>query len=157
MSYDYEFNNPGASNDEIARLLLIDVIIHFRFAKIVCYIESDLLFFILLTCASIIAIGLCTIEDSDSFTIGTAITVYLILSASLPTFVFCHLSEKFTNDLSDISDLFFNSAWHKLPVKKQRYIALAIQASQRPIRLKGYQIVSCSLQVFSSVREFNNI
>lgn len=100
--------------------------------------------------------GLCTIEDIEAIDVDTAITLYLIFSASVPTFVFCYLSENFTKDLSDVGNTFFSSAWYRLPTKNQRSVAQAIHLSQRSFRLTGYQIVNCSLQVFSSVRGHEN-
>lgn len=102
-----------------------------------------------------LAIGF-TIEDVGTIDFDVAMTLYLMFCASMPTFVFCYLSESFTNDLFDVGNMFFDSAWYRLPAKKQLMVAQVIQMSQRPFRLTGYKIIDCSLQVFSSVRGIEN-
>lgn len=57
-----------------------------------------------------------------------------------------------TTDLLEIGDIFYNSAWYRLPIKEQRLLALPIQRSQREFRLSGLGFLDCSLAVYSSVK-----
>lgn len=72
----------------------------------------------------------------------------------LSIYILCFLSENVTNTLEAIGDIFYNSAWYRLPPKQQELFIVPIQRAQINFRLSGIGIVECSLKVFLSVRRF---
>lgn len=72
----------------------------------------------------------------------------------LSIYILCFLSENVTNTLEAIGDIFYNSAWYRLPPKQQELFIVPIQRAQINFRLSGIGIVECSLKVFLLVRRF---
>lgn len=107
-------------------------------------------FTVMLTCTLVIAFNLFVAEVS-----GVGIETLFAFTDSLfmilITFMYCYLSEWVTSDLLEIGDLFYNSAWYRLPVKQQRLLTLPIGRAQREFRLSGLGLFDCSLALFSSV------
>lgn len=114
-------------------------------------ILGDISFYQLVACAICIALSLFALDYNGIFSIYTIVALYIMASAVAPTFTFCYLAERITNDLLEIGDIFYESAWYCLPAKQQTFAILLIQCSQRRFRLKGFGIVDCSISVFLSV------
>lgn len=114
-------------------------------------IMSGVLFYQLLICAAVTAFNLFALEANGFLNLNAAVSLYLMISALITTFLYCFLADRFTTDLLDIAMIFYGSTWYQLPSHHQRIFVLLIKRSQREIRLKCFGLIDCSLSVFSSV------
>lgn len=121
-------------------------------AEAVSYLMEAILFVVTLVCTLVIAMNLLAIELIDAITTETMNAVLNTFFELLFMFMFCSLSEYMTSDLLEIDDIFYNSAWYRLPVKKQRLVVQPIERAQRVFRLKGLGLFDCSLAVFATVK-----
>lgn len=124
----------------------------YRFADTLREIMSGVLFYQLLICAAVTAFNLFALESNGLLSLNAAVSMYLMVSAIITTFLYCYLSENFTTDLMEIGMIFYGSAWYQLPAKHQRAFVLFIKRGRGEIRLKCFGMIDCSLSVFSSVR-----
>lgn len=122
-----------------------------RFGDTLRSIMSVVLFYQLLICAAVTAFNLFALEANGFLNLNAAVSLYLMVSAIITTFLYCFLAERFTTDLLDIAMIFYGSAWYQLPSQYQRMFVLLIKRSQRETRLKCFGLIDCSLSVFSSV------
>lgn len=120
-------------------------------AKSLADIMSAGIFFQLLVCGVSLAIYMVSIEDFD---IDGRYLVALsgLLFTLIPTYICCKYSEQVTHNLSIVGDVFFQAAWYRLSVKRQQLFLLPIQSSNTEFRMKGFQLIECSLSFFASVR-----
>lgn len=116
-----------------------------------CGLMEPILFNMAFTCIIVLACNLFVIEINDrmSFQIMTALidTIAVVGLA----FTFFYFSDSITIKLEEIGDIFFYSAWYRLPVKQQSLLIAPIQRAQRKIRLRCMGFFDCSLPVFLSV------
>lgn len=113
---------------------------------------SATLFFQLLFCTINIAIFLLAIESDDQIFSVTSLVSFIALSTVLVSiFIYCKLSENITGDLNDIGDVFYESAWYRMPLDQQKMFLRPIERAQKGIRLMGFGMVECSLAMFLSV------
>lgn len=126
-----------------------------RFGDTLRSIMSGVLFYQLLICAAVTAFNLFALEANGFLSLNAAVSLYLMVSAIITTFLYCFLAERFTTDLLAIGMIFYGSAWYQLPSQYQRIFVLLIKRSQRETRLKCFGLLDCSLSVFSSVGELH--
>lgn len=123
-----------------------------RLGTIIGDVMIDVLFYQLLVCAVIIAFNLFSLESTKSiYDLHSIVSFTELTSTVVPTYIYCSLSDNFTSDLEDIGDVFYESTWFKMPVKYQRFMIMPIMRSQREIRLSGFGLIDCSLNVFLAV------
>lgn len=113
---------------------------------------SPPIFYQLLLCAVIMAVFLFAIQVNEFFSLASLVSFQGMFSVVGPTYIYCNLSENVTAKLYEIGDVFYNFAWYRLPVKRQKLFIPPIQRSQSEFRLMGFGLVDCSLTVFSAVR-----
>lgn len=112
---------------------------------------NGILFFQLLSCAVITAFNLFALETIERIDVQAMASFYDFTSVLATTFIYCYLSERVTADLLIIGDLFYASLWYHLPSKQGKLLKLSIERSQWEFRLKGFELINCSLSVFLSV------
>lgn len=111
---------------------------------------DQILFVIIVTYALTIALNLIVLEAGD-LSMEVAFAIFDLVSMSVLTFTYCLLSEILTTSLVEVSTNFYASPWYLLTAKQQYLLQFPIQRAQNEFRLKGLNIVDCSLAVFSSV------
>lgn len=123
-----------------------------RLASAAQQILGAISFYQLVTCAIDLALSLFALDHNGIFSVDAIVALYIMVSAVTPTFIFCYLAECITSDLLCVGDIFYESAWYRLPAKQQTFAILLMQCSQRRFKLNGFGIVNCSMRVFLSVR-----
>lgn len=109
------------------------------------------MFNITLTCTVAIAFNLYVIELCDGLEFDLLIAcVDLCVMIGL-TFAYFYLAERITTELLAIGDIFYDSAWYRLPTKYQIHLVLPIQRAGRELRFTGLGLFDCTLAVFSAV------
>lgn len=101
-------------------------------------------------CVLVIALSLIVLEAVD-FNLVVFVALCNLFSLSLLAFMYSVLSEMITTSLEDIAHIFYASPWKFLSFKHHILITLPIQRAQCEFRLKGLDLLDCSLAVFSSV------
>lgn len=120
-------------------------------AESLCTIMDLIMFIVTLSCIIVIACSLAVVELSDSFNLQM-LTAFFDLAVLIGvTFAYYYASEWITSDLLQIGDIFYDSAWYRLPARQQRLVRLSIIRGQSVLRLRGLGFVECSLPVFASV------
>lgn len=109
---------------------------------------NEILFCQLMTCATIEALCLFSIEANSIFSTDNIIILYVLLSVVLTTYILCYLSETITQNLLDTGDIFYQSPWFLLPIKQQMFFVVPIKRSQKVFHLKGLGFINCSSRVF---------
>lgn len=110
------------------------------------------LFCITLECTIVLALNLYVLELNLTINMEAVIAFLLMFNVFSFSFSHFYLSERLTDDLVSIGDIFYNSPWYRLlPAKQQKLLVLPIQQAQREFRLKGLGIFICSLAAFSTV------
>lgn len=79
------------------------------------------------------------------------VSILGITDVTFPTFVYCYLSENITSGLFTVGQSFYGCEWYRLPIDQQKLFNLPLARAQVEFRLKGLDIVDCSLGVFLSV------
>lgn len=110
------------------------------------------LFNLTFACVIVIASNLLVVELNESINVEMMVAFVNLIVITVMTFAHFYLAEKITSDLLSIGDLFYNSAWYRLPIKQQKLLVLPIQRAQRELRLKCLGLFNCSMPVFSSVQ-----
>lgn len=109
-----------------------------------------ILFNITFTCVIVIACNLYVLE-TNALSLATIVALVDMISIVGLTFTYSFWSDWITINLMDIGDIFYQSAWYRLPVKQQKRLVLPIQRAQRLICLRCLGLFDCSLPVFLSV------
>lgn len=125
-----------------------------RFGDTIRDIMNGVLFYQLLICAAVTAFNLFALESNGFLSLNAAVSMYLMVSGIITTFLYCYLAENFTAHLLEIGLIYYDLAWYELPVKRQKMFVLLIKRARREIRLKCFGLIDCSLSVFWSVRFF---
>lgn len=116
-------------------------------------IMGGALFYELAGCATYVAISLFAIDRSlQNINLNTLINIYCLLTSLVFNFFICSYSEDLTQRSLDVADIIYDSNWYRLQYKQQKLLIMSIQRSQRIFRLKGFQIVDCSMEIFLKVR-----
>lgn len=110
------------------------------------------LFIVTLTCTVTIAFNLFVVELSDSLDVESLCALLSLFTLTSASFIYFYASERLTRDLLEVGDVFYNSAWYRLPAKQQLLLKLVTIRAQRDVRLKSLGLIDCSLPVFASVR-----
>lgn len=114
-------------------------------------IVSAVLFYELLFSAINLAWLLKVVAANSIFSI-LGITCFLAAwSVSVPTALYCKMSENLTGNLEKIEDLFYDCSWYCLSVKHQQMFILPILRAQKEYRMIGLGLIECSLATFTSV------
>lgn len=66
-------------------------------------------------------------------------------------FVFCYFGDVVTTKSAAVADKAYQTMWYMYPVRMQPYIILIMLQSQKPFFLKGFDLISCSLENFTWV------
>lgn len=111
---------------------------------------GPVLFVNIMLCVLVIAFNLFVLETAD-FNFQFISAICDIVSMPALTFAYCFLSEMLTTNLEDIAMIFYVSPWQHLPAKQQILLIYPIQRGQSTFRLKGLDLVECSLAVFTAV------
>lgn len=115
-------------------------------------VMSCVIFFQLITCASILAFNLYSLESNGISTdLEVFSSIYEIIVSVTPTFAYCFLSDKVTSRLLEVDDAFYDCAWYDLAVDEQKLLISIIRRAQREICFDGFGIIQCTLQTFLSV------
>lgn len=111
-----------------------------------------ILFHMSLMCTIVIALNLFAFELNDPLSLqGMNVFINLMVFVML-TFAHYFLSERLTSNLLEIGDIFYNSSWYRLPVKRQRLLVLPIERGHCVLRLRALGLFDCSLENFASVK-----
>lgn len=110
-----------------------------------------IIFNITLICAVVIACNLLVFELIDEMNIVMLAAIIDLSVVIAMTFAYFYLSERITSDLLEIDDIFYDSPWYRLPIKRQKLLVLPIQRAGRELRMTGLGLFDCSLAVFSKV------
>lgn len=111
------------------------------------------LFYELAGCATYVAISLFAIDRSlQNINLNTLINIYCLLTSLVFNFFICSYSEDLTQRSFDVAEIIYDSNWYQLQYKQQKLLIMSIQRSRRIFRLKGFQIVDCSMEIFLKVR-----
>lgn len=122
-------------------------------AESLAKVMSVALFILTFTCTIVIAFNFLVVELAETVNVEMIIALTDIGVMIGITFAHFYLAEWVTTDLFDIGDLFYNSAWYCLPVKRQKLLTLPIQRASREFRLRGLDVFDCSLPAFSAVQK----
>lgn len=120
---------------------------------------QSILFYQLVNCVLFSAFSLFALDQSIStheVDYNSFVSLSALVSAFIPTFVYCYFAEGLTADLLKVGDIFYESKWYKLSNLEQRILILPIQRAQRVFQLNGYAFVACSLNVFLKVNFQSN-
>lgn len=88
-------------------------------------------------------------EDPDFNVVAMLILAVYSSTVTLPT---CLHATTTIDNLSELSQIAYNSIWYKLPVEQQRMIILMICYAHRHRVISGFGIVNCSREGFMKVR-----
>lgn len=113
-----------------------------------------ILFCMTFTCIVSIVFNLFVIELSGTLDLEAFSAVFNLSHTLALTFAYFYLAEWITSDLLDIEDIFYNSAWYRLPAKQQKLMVLPIQRAGRPLHMKCVGLFDCSLGSFTAVSLF---
>lgn len=111
-----------------------------------------ILFHMSLMCTIVIALNLFAFELNDPLSLKAMNVLINLMVIVLLTFAHYYLSERLTSNLLEIGDIFYNSAWYRLPVKRQRLLMLPIERGHSVFRLRALALFDCSLDNFASVK-----
>lgn len=104
-------------------------------------------------CTAIIASGLKSLPaylDTISFNLFIA---FLPVAAELfSIIIFCSYADEITRNVANIGHLFYNLLWNEMNVREQQLIKLAIQRSQKLIRVND-----CSCERLLKVRQMSSL
>lgn len=112
-----------------------------------------ILFTLTFLCTFDMALNLRALEMYSLFTIemlNMFVNFSMVFALTLAHY---YLSERVTANLLEIGEIFYNSAWYRLPVKHQLLLTLPIHCAQQEIRLNGLGFFDCSLAFFCSVKK----
>lgn len=101
-------------------------------------------------CVLVIALSLIVLEAVD-FNLEVYVALCNLFSLAMLAFTYSVWSEMITSSLEDIAYIFYASPWKYLSFKHQILLTLPIQRAQCKFRLKGLDLLDCSLAVFTSV------
>lgn len=93
-----------------------------------------------------------TLHQLNTTTVHNIATLFTVLALA---FIFCYYADRVTVDLLEVSDIFYNSLWYKLPFQEQQLLILPIRRAQKKFRLKGYTVFECSIEVFVKVCRYH--
>lgn len=113
---------------------------------------NEIILFVVVTSTMTLAFNLFALESNDllSLQLYTGIGVLIFL---LPmNFSYCYFAEMVASDLCGIGDVFYDSAWYRLPVKLQKVLILPIQRTGQEIRFRSFGFIDCSLAMFLKVK-----
>lgn len=99
-----------------------------------------------------IACNLLVFDSNEGLSFEIIVAVIDMFSLVGQAFAYFYLSERITENLLNIHNIFYNSEWYRLTPKRRGLLKLPIQRAQRLLRLTSLGLVDCSLPVFSSVR-----
>lgn len=112
-----------------------------------------IMFNVTLLCTIVIAFSLYVIESSGGLNFEINIAILDVCTLIALPFAYFYFSERITTNVSSIGDVFYHSPWYnRLTAKQQKLLVLALQRSQREVRLTGIGLFDCSLPMFSAVR-----
>lgn len=110
-----------------------------------------ILFALTMISAVNMALNLLAFEIIDGISLEMMTAFMDLLIILNLTFAHYYLAERLTANLLEIGDIFYNSAWLQLPVKRQRLLVLSIERGHCVFRLRGLRLFDCSLDNFASV------
>lgn len=141
---------------QLSNIIFFVFPIHFiSVAENISDVMQSILFYQLMSCVLFSVFSLFALDQSifmHKIDFTTICSLAALLSALIPTFVYCYFSEGLTADLLEVSDILYESMWYKLPNQEQKLLILPIQRAQRVFRLNGFKFVACSLDTFSRVK-----
>lgn len=77
--------------------------------------------------------------------IGATVLVILMM------FVFCYFGNIVTVEATEVAFYAYQSYWYEYPLRMQWYVIMIMQQSQKPFYLKGFGLITCSLESFRRV------
>lgn len=123
----------------------------FSITESLCDMMEFIIFNITFTCIIVIACNLFIIETNDALSFPIIVALADVITLVGLSFIYFYVSERITSKMMEIGDIFYHSAWYRLPTKQQSCLILPIQRAQREFRLRGLGLYDCSLPVFFSV------
>lgn len=121
----------------------------------ISYIVEVILFSLTMISAITIALNLLAFEINDVISLEMMTAFFDLFIVLNLTFAHYYLSERLTANLLEIGDIFYNSAWLKLPVKQQRLLVISLERGHCVFRLRGLRLFDCSLANFAMVIFFD--
>lgn len=73
------------------------------------------------------------------------------LAAVSNLFAYCFCGKMATDSYSNMAECLYESNWHKLELKYQKYIIIMIANAQKPIYYHGFGIAVLNLETFNKV------
>lgn len=86
---------------------------------------------------------------------GVSFDILLVListaNGSVILYMYCSFGKKATDSFNKIGECMYNSNWHVLSIRAQKYLVLMIGNAQRPIQYHGFRIAVLNLETFLKV------
>lgn len=64
---------------------------------------------------------------------------------------YCYFGNLATDHVSAIGDAAYNLNWFEYPVQIQKYVILIIARTTRRVEFSGFQLITCSMEMFGKV------
>lgn len=91
------------------------------------------------------------VQNLHEINIALSHTIFCMCLSLMWTFTLCYMGTSTTHLMSEIGDMVYNRNWYSYPTYLRQYIIMIIARSQRTIYFTGFQIVDCTLEVFTKV------
>lgn len=95
------------------------------------------------------------LERSRLFSMGFFVMLSGIMNNIFSTYVYCAFAENVTQNLAATGDIFYEYLWYQLPLEQRLAFVVPIQRAQREFHFTGFDLVNCSLEVFTTVKSLN--
>lgn len=99
-------------------------------------------------CGSIVLIDM-SFATGEFSSIHRAID--LAISFICIQFVFCYFGDQITTEYYKTSDIFYDTPWHLYPYELRKHIPFVLQTAQRPVNMRGFGNIICTLPLFKQV------
>lgn len=110
-------------------------------------------FFQLVICAIFIAFILSSIDQNlQNISYDVVISLFSLSLQILLNFATCKCAQSVQSRSLEVAEMVYDSLWYRLPCSQQKMIAFIIERAQKPFYFRGYQIFTCSLHTFLTVR-----
>lgn len=93
--------------------------------------------------------------SSSISTLDLQISIVSILFSLKMLFICFYVGQKLHSDLMGLSDMIYQSDWHRYPPSVRRFQLLMMMRAQQPFYLSAYGVVRCTLENYIGVSEFN--
>lgn len=89
------------------------------------------------------------------FDLSIGVLCFCVFVSGSNLFLYCYYGGRSTIDIVKYPNLFFGSAWYKLPTEFQKYIIIMIANAQLPLHYHGFGVARLNLATFVGVLLLN--